>query len=96
MYPRAMKTRGRPTVWDRLDNVNGVFSRFPGVRNVLGDFGQEIERIEHLEVAGGAGQQFLVARFGKATDGPAWRDAPSCHSLPQPNNGFCNTEGASC
>jgi len=31
---------------------------------VLGDFGEEIERIEHLEVARGTGQQFLVARFG--------------------------------
>ena len=33
------------------------------VGDVLSDFGQEIQRIEHLETARGAGGQFLVARF---------------------------------
>jgi hypothetical protein len=37
-----------------------------GIGNVLRGLGQEIERIEDLEVARGAGEQFLVARFGEA------------------------------
>jgi hypothetical protein len=37
-----------------------------GARDMLGDFGQEIQGIEHLEIARGAGGQFLVPRFGEA------------------------------
>jgi hypothetical protein len=33
---------------------------------MLRDFGEEIERIEDLEVAGGAGQQFLIPGLGEA------------------------------
>ena len=33
---------------------------------MLGDFGQEVERIEHLEVARRSRHQFLVARLGKS------------------------------
>ena len=39
---------------------------FPGIWNVLGDFGQEIEWIEHLEVAGRTRQQFFVAWLWKS------------------------------
>jgi hypothetical protein len=37
-----------------------------GIVNVLRDFGEEIERIEDLEVAGGAGPQFLIPGLGEA------------------------------
>lgn len=40
-----------------------MFSR---IWYVLGDFGQEIQRIEHLAVAGRTGQQFPVARLGES------------------------------
>ena len=39
------------------------------IGDVLRDLRQEIERIEHLEVAGRSGQQFLVARFGESAHG---------------------------
>ena len=39
------------------------------IGDVLGDFGQEIQRVEDLEVARGSGLQFLVARFGEAAHG---------------------------
>jgi hypothetical protein len=35
------------------------------VGDVLGNFGQEIQGVEHLEIARGAGGQFLVAGSGK-------------------------------
>jgi len=43
-----------------------MFSR---IRDVLRHFGQEVQGIEHLEVARGTGQQFAVPRFGESTDG---------------------------
>jgi len=42
---------------------------FSGIWYVLGDFGQEIERIEHLEIARRPGQQFVVPRFGEPPHG---------------------------
>ena len=39
---------------------------FAGLGDVLRDFGQEIQGIEHLEVARGPGQQFPVARLGES------------------------------
>jgi len=39
---------------------------FSGIRYVLRHLGQEVRGIEHLEVAGGPGQQFLVPRFGES------------------------------
>jgi hypothetical protein len=41
----------------------------PGVRNMLGDFGQEIQRVENLEVARGTREPFLLARFGESAHG---------------------------
>jgi hypothetical protein len=41
---------------------------FSSVGNVLRDFGQEIQRSEHLEIARRAGGQFPVARFGEAPE----------------------------
>ncbi|MHC1764448.1 MAG: hypothetical protein AB9869_09090 [Verrucomicrobiia bacterium] len=37
---------------------------FSGIGDVLGDFGQETQGIEYLEVAVGVGGQLLLARFG--------------------------------
>jgi len=42
---------------------------FSGIWYVLGDFGQEIERIEDLEIAGRTGLQLLVPRFREAAHG---------------------------
>jgi len=44
-----------------------------GIRDMLGDFGEEIQRTEHLEFARPSGQQFLVGRLGKASDGVVLR-----------------------
>jgi hypothetical protein len=36
---------------------------------MLGDFGQEIQRVENLEVARGTREPFLLARFGESAHG---------------------------
>lgn len=38
-----------------------------GIGDVLSDFGQKIERIEHLKVALRPGQKILPGRFGEST-----------------------------
>lgn len=40
----------------------------PGIGIVLGDFGQEVQGIEHLEIARKSGQEFLVPRLRKAVN----------------------------
>jgi hypothetical protein len=37
----------------------------PGVGDVLGELGQEIQRVEDLEVAADPGKQTLAARLGE-------------------------------
>jgi len=39
------------------------------IGDVLRHLGQEVQRIEHLEVAGRSGQQFVVPRFGESAHG---------------------------
>ena len=41
---------------------------FPGIRHVLGDLRQKIQRIEHLEVALGTGQQVITGGFREASE----------------------------
>ena len=58
--------------------------------------GQEVERIEHLEVAGGPGQRFLVVRVkkpaGRIVLRPAEGRLTPGGSAPQPFRGLSDLE----
>ena len=67
---RFFRFLGQHVVNDHVHlHVKLQATRLPGARNMLGDFGQEIQGLEHLEVAGGPGQQFVIPRFGEVRVG---------------------------